>query len=68
MCGRVIAVLILAGQLGQSGWCYVPQGSEQLFCDYVSSCQSAHQHDKVVPAWRDRGSEHEYRSRCDHLY
>ena len=45
---RVIAWLLaaLAGQLGQSDWCYVPPQSETLFCDYVSlsSCQSAHQH------------------------
>jgi hypothetical protein len=44
----LLAVVILAGQLGQNDWCYVPPGSEQLFCDYVSlsSCQSAHAHEQ----------------------
>jgi hypothetical protein len=48
MSAMLIAVLILGGQLGSSDWCYVPPGSEQLFCDYVSlsSCQSAHQHEQ----------------------
>ena len=54
------AVLFLAGQLGQSEWCYVPPQSETLFCDYVSlsSCQSAHQDEHgaaCMPRPRTRG-------------
>ena len=39
----LLLAVILAGQLGQNDWCYVPPQSEILFCDYVSlsSCQSA---------------------------
>ena len=59
MSAMLIAVLFLAGQLGQSEWCYVPPQSETLFCDYVSmsSCQSAHQHEQggaCVPRPRNR--------------
>jgi hypothetical protein len=44
----LLAAALLAGQLGSSAWCYVPPGSETLFCDYVSlsSCQSAHEHEQ----------------------
>jgi hypothetical protein len=43
----LLLAVILAGQLGQNDWCYVPPQSETLFCDYVSlaSCQSAHAHE-----------------------
>jgi hypothetical protein len=59
MSATLIAAVILAGQMEQNDWSYVPQQSEQLFCDYVSmsSCQSAHQHEHGgahVPRPRNR--------------
>jgi hypothetical protein len=35
MSALLIASLILAGQLGQNDWCYVPPQSDTLFCDHV---------------------------------
>ena len=42
------AMLLLAAQLGQGAWCYVPPGSEQMFCDHTSlgACRDAHKHEK----------------------
>jgi hypothetical protein len=48
MMPMLLAIMMLAEQLGENDWCYVPPQSETLFCDYVSlsSCQSAHTHEQ----------------------
>ena len=47
----LLSTVASAQVLGQGKWCFVPQGSEVLFCDYTShsSCTDANAGGVCVP-------------------